>query len=65
MEMSLCGGLDSDIDKDVFEKYKVDWDTYSANPKLVLDNPKLVIFDGERYFNWNTCAAGLMIIYKA
>ena len=36
---------------------KVSWESYSANPKAILDNPKLVIRDGDRYFNWNTCAA--------
>ena len=36
---------------------KVSWESYSANPKAILENPKLVIRDGDRYFNWNTCAA--------
>jgi len=57
MEMSLCGGLHADIDRDEFDKYKVSWESYSANPKAILENPKLVIRDGDRYFNWNTCAA--------
>ena len=36
---------------------KVSWESYSTNPKAILENPKLVIRDGDRYFNWNTCAA--------
>lgn len=57
MEMSLCGGLDGTIEKEIFEKYKIEWETFSTNPTGILNNSKLVIFDGERYFNWNTCAA--------
>ena len=41
----------------VYNRNKVSWESYSANPKAILDNPKLVIRDGDRYFNWNTCAA--------
>ena len=61
MEMSLCGGLDGTIEKEIFEKYKIEWETFSTNPTGILNNSKLVIFDGERYFNWNTCAAGIGI----
>lgn len=57
MEMSLCGGLHSDIERAEFDKYKISWEAYAENPKAVLDNPKLVIRDGDRYFNWSTCAA--------
>ena len=36
---------------------KVDWETYSKDPKSILNNPNLVVRDGDKYFNWATVSA--------
>lgn len=57
--MSLCGGLDysGKMQKSHFDKHMVDWEMYQKDPKAILNNPNLVIRDGDRYFNWATCSA--------
>ena len=48
MQLSICGGLSGEIDPELFTKYIVSWEDFILNPKAVLENPNLVIKDGER-----------------
>ena len=57
MQLSVCGGLDGEIDPALFEKHLVAWETFMQDPKTILENPNLVIKDKDRYLNWTTCAA--------
>ena len=57
MQLSICGGLDGDINPEEFEKHMISWEVFMLDPKTVLENPNLVIKEGDRYLNWTTCAA--------
>lgn len=57
MKLSLCGGHENQVSHDLFDKHVVSWETFSKDPKSIIENPMLVIKDGERYLNWASCAA--------
>ncbi|MBN3282576.1 LPIN1 phosphatase, partial [Polyodon spathula] len=59
--ISLCGGLtdNKEITRELFQEKAVSYQLFVENPAII-DDPKLVVKIGSKYYNWAT-AAPLMV----
>ena len=63
VQISLCGGPGVPEDKitaEQFDRYRVSWETYSKDPRSIIENPRLVIRENDRYMNFLTVASILV-----
>ena len=63
VQISLCGGPgvpEDNISPEEFNRFRVSWDTYSKDPRSIIENPRLVIRENDRYMNFLTVASILV-----